>query len=175
MSAALVLVMQLGFGWPAALLHARAHTAGTIPPNIQVAGFVRQMFENLLAQSPTLLSQCRQIGMAPHVRVLIQLGPPTGALWRARGTITRHEAGALVAQFEIPVTSDLVELISHELEHVIEQMEGVNLAALASLRGKLAYRDESGRFETARAVAAGLAAAGEVRRARMSLAASRRE
>ena len=166
MPAALVLVLHLGFGWPAELLHTQALTAGTIPPNIHIAGNVRPIFANLLALSPTLLDQCQRIGMAPHVRVYLRLVRPTAELWRARGTIARHEAGALVAEFEIPTTSELVELISHELEHLIEQMEGVNLAVLARMRGNLAYRDESGRFETARAVAAGHAAAGEVRRAR---------
>jgi hypothetical protein len=172
---ALVLVLQLGLGWPAALLHTQALTPATIPPNIHVAANVRPIFQNLLALSSTLLHQTQLIGLAPHVRVFIRLVRPTGALWRAKGTIARHEEGALVAEFEIPVTTELVELISHELEHVIEQMEGVNLAVLATMRGRLAYRDESGRFETARAVAAGQAAAEEVRQARASLPRGRRE
>src|SRR5262245_46329823 len=175
MSPALVLVLQIGVGWPDAPLHAQPLTVETIPSNIQVTENARPLLRDLLALSPTLLSQCRRIGMAPHVRVLIRLVPPTGMLWRARGTISRHEAGALVAVLEIPVTPELAELISHELEHVIEQMEGVNLAALATMRGSLAYRDEIGRFETVRAIGVGRAAAGEVRQARLGRALVRRE
>ena len=175
MSPALVLVLQIGVGWPDATLHVKRLSAETIPSNIQVVENAREVLTDLLALSPTLLSQCRRIGMAPHVRVLIRLVPPTGMLWRARGTIARHEAGALVAMLEIPVSPEFVELLSHELEHVIEQMEGVNLAALASMRGHLAYRDDIGRFETVRAIGAGRAAAGEVRQARGGHTVVRRE
>ena len=56
----------------------------------------------------------------------------------------------------------LVELIAHELEHVIEQLDGVNLARMAQGPGVTASGDERRRtFETARAQRIGLSVAAE--------------
>ena len=68
----------------------------------------------------------------------------------------------MLAEIDLPVIG-LAELLAHELEHVIEQMEGVNLARLAREYAPLVSRDEVGAYETARATAAGRAAAAEVR------------
>jgi hypothetical protein len=57
------------------------------------------------------------------------------------------------------------ELIAHELEHVIEQLEGVNLARLASTRTREVHVDTSGRYETVRAQHVGRLAATEYRAA----------
>ena len=58
--------------------------------------------------------------------------------------------------------ASLVELIAHELEHVLEQLDGVNLPQLAQSPGVSANRHERGRsFETARAKQIGLDVAAE--------------
>jgi hypothetical protein len=60
---------------------------------------------------------------------------------------------------------DQVELIAHELEHVIEQLDGVDLHARATLpETGVRSLDEDAGFETIRAVRAGRAASEEVRR-----------
>jgi hypothetical protein len=57
------------------------------------------------------------------------------------------------------------ELIAHELEHVIEQLDGIDLHALASRPATGVHVCADGAFETTRAVKVGRAVAGEVRRA----------
>ncbi len=52
------------------------------------------------------------------------------------------------------------ELLGHEFEHLIEQLDGVDLSAMA--RGGEARRLTDGAFETERAIAAGQQVAGEV-------------
>ena len=66
----------------------------------------------------------------------------------------------LTADIEILSVLDLTELIAHEFEHVLEQLDGVDLQALAHTGDARQLAD--GAFETARAVTAGQRVAGEV-------------
>ena len=68
------------------------------------------------------------------------------------------------AQVEVKPAGEvsLVELIAHELEHVLEQLDGANLVQAARGPGATAIRDEGEpRFETARAREVGIAVAAE--------------
>jgi hypothetical protein len=75
----------------------------------------------------------------------------------------RYSSGLLLAVVMIPPHGDYAELVAHELEHVLEQMEGVNLAALARSGSGAVKRRPDGAYETARALNAGLAVAAELR------------
>jgi len=55
-----------------------------------------------------------------------------------------------------------VELIAHELEHVLERLEGVNFLLGAQVRGS-GISLSGGTFETTRAIDAGRRVAREVR------------
>jgi hypothetical protein len=139
-------------------------TGATVPPNIQVDRFLQSVIDVLLQKSATFRRQCDTIRAAAHARVLI------GVVWmprlttdpRARASIGRYSFGALRAVIEMPMIADHAELIPHELEHVIEQIEGLDLAVLAREGGRGVARIGDGSFETDRAKAAGLAAATEV-------------
>ena len=85
---------------------------------------------------------------------------PLPGFRRAETTIKRYEAGYITAEIIVPPGLEFFELLAQELEHVLEQIEGVDLAAL--IRRGLATRDASGIFETARARDAGLSAALEI-------------
>jgi hypothetical protein len=61
------------------------------------------------------------------------------------------------AVIEIPISPDMVELLPHELEHVIEQLDGVDLVALAAAGTDGVSEVDPRIFETARARAAGRA------------------
>ena len=177
MIAAAVLLAQLALPMAEAGAIATLAVAAmrpVLPRNIQVPDNVRPMFERVLPLSPTLSRQCRIIGAARHVRVVIRFSASMGTLTRARASITRYELGALLAEVDIPISRDLLELVAHELEHVIEQMEGVNLADLARSGAGLAYRDASGTYETYRATLAGQSAAAEVRHQTTLMAAAGR-
>lgn len=132
-----------------------------IPANIEVSRPLRGAIERALHRSETLRRQCAIIGRSASVRVVIvAVRALVGC--RARATIRRHEFGALHAAIEIPVPGDYAELLAHELEHVIEQMEGLNLPALAR-RGAPGIQEVAiGAFETQRARETGRAAAREM-------------
>jgi hypothetical protein len=61
----------------------------------------------------------------------------------------------IVAEVHLPPTNGLIELVAHEFEHVIEQIEGLDLKRSARIKGS-GVRELEGRvFETDRAQAAG--------------------
>lgn len=132
-----------------------------IPSNIQVPESFRPIMTNLLAKSPTLRRQCASIAAARHARVTVHL-LPRAIPSRARARIRRYKAGLLRADVEIPAAGNHAELLAHELEHVAEQIEGVNLARMALLRSDQVRRLNDGSFDTLRAHDAGRAAAREV-------------
>jgi len=53
------------------------------------------------------------------------------------------------------------EILGHEFEHVLEQIEGLDLSALASTGRSGVYRHPDGSYETTRAREAGLVVARE--------------
>ena len=130
-----------------------------VPHNIRVSPMLQPVFALLLQKSETFRRQCERIGRARHVRVSVTSTPPfrEHSLPRARASITRHVHGLVKAVVEIPVSPDMVELLPHELEHVIEQIEGVNLAGLAAAGAGGVLEVDPGIFETVRARSAGLA------------------
>jgi hypothetical protein len=141
-----------------------APLAPALPATIQVTQPLQPVVALLLQKSATFRRQCVRIAAAPHTRILVVVDPrprpATGA--RARATITRHDHGLLRAIIEMPFVGDHAELLAHEFEHVIEQIEGVDLASL-SRRGDLGVvRVDDGVYESARARAAGLAVRNEV-------------
>jgi hypothetical protein len=139
-------------------------TGGALPPNIQVDTFLMPAIDMLLQKSATFRRQCDAIRAAGRARVII------GAVWmprlttepRARASIGRYSFGALRAVIDMPMNAEHAELIPHELEHVIEQIEGLDLARLAREGGHGVARTGDGSFETDRAKVAGFAAATEV-------------
>jgi hypothetical protein len=136
-----------------------------LPANIQADDDLRQGIEQVLRRSRTLREQCARIGSAPHVHVRVTITPRiTAPLTRAQSVVRRYASGLLFVAIELPVAStDFVELLAHEFEHVTEFIDGVDLGALAR-RGDtgVTRRRSDGAFESERAAAAGLAAAAEV-------------
>ena len=119
----------------------------------------------MLSLSAIFRAQCRRIAESQAVRVLIRIDPALRErTFRARTTFARTAAGSLVARVDISLR-DPIEWIAHELEHVVEQLDGLRLPALADeFRG--VWRSTGNMFETTRAIEAGRAVVAEVRRAR---------
>jgi hypothetical protein len=132
--------------------------------NIQVDPLLRPLIAKLLEKSPTLRRQWEAIGAAAAVRVSVMSTPllREALSARARTEVSRFALGGIRAVVELPAVVDITELLPHELEHVIEQIEGLNLPALAR-SGAAGVREISrGVFETSRARDAGLLAVREV-------------
>jgi hypothetical protein len=136
-----------------------------LPANIVVGEFLKPTVSTLLRKSPTFRHQCEVIGATRRVRVILVAvpAPRESTAPRAKATFTRYSFGLLRAEIEVPVTADHSELIAHEFEHVLEQIEGLDLVTLARDGDDRVVTVGAGLFETRRAQTAGRLAAEEVR------------
>jgi hypothetical protein len=107
----------------------------------------------------------QRIANAPHVTVA---SGGRDRLWDARSRAdsdgqSRFEPYAAI---DVPALDDDVELIAHELEHIIEQLDDIDLATAASRTntGVMVAAKDQPVFETRRAIQVGLNVAQEVRR-----------
>jgi hypothetical protein len=126
-----------------------------IPRNLRVPSNMRPTLMRMLQRSPTFRRQIATLTRKPAVRVSVAYGGMRGDRnYHALSTVRKHEWGAMLVDTTIYVPTDLVEIIVHELEHVCEQMEGVDLPALARRRGVGVY-NLNGHYETVRAIRAG--------------------
>jgi hypothetical protein len=136
-----------------------------VPLNIQVSPVLARVFQEILEVSPTFADQCERIRAAKyvHVRVMPVMGMSTTTRGTARTTMRRFSSRALLASVTIPVpltTSEYAEFFGHEFEHIIEQIDRVDLEALTRA-GAGASRLSDGAYETTRARRVGLTIADE--------------
>ena len=132
-----------------------------LPDSIALEHSLQLVVQSLLERSPKFRQQCRALAAAPHLRAKVSVSFQSGiGATRARTSFRQGQWGALAADIEIRSALELTELIAHEFEHLIEQLDGVDLKALA--REGEAHRLADGAFETDRAIAAGQQVAGEV-------------
>jgi len=144
----LVFVLLLAMSRAAA---AQTACADAIPPNIDT-GVLTPAVTALLRASPTFRAQCERIAGAIWVRVTLAVTTGIGS-GRARTTMFRFSAGALKAEVVLHFGEDYRELLAHEFEHILEQLDGVDLRSEAQ-HGR-AWLLDDGAFETRRAFAAG--------------------
>jgi hypothetical protein len=134
------------------------------PSRLVVTPLLQPVIETMWRTSPTFKAQCARLRQAPSLIVTVSIGsrPRVGA---ARGRVYVDRSAGLAARADILIAQDfrslaeLVEVLAHELEHVIEQLDGVELRADSS-HGM--YQLANGSFETARAVHIGQQVSGEV-------------
>jgi len=127
----------------------------TMPANLQVPPSLRPILEEALRQSPTFRHQVLELRRAPHVKMAISYG--NMSIWhvlRAESTVSRYEWGALHVDTRLYTARDVIEVVAHELEHVCEQIEGVDVRALAHQRNSGVY-SVGPHFETRRAIVIG--------------------
>jgi hypothetical protein len=137
----------------------------TLPQNLRVPPMYQPYVDSMLRWSPTFRRQCLRLAQAPWLTVV--LAPlPVGRsdMIRARTHFETDADGRRTATMAIGSLDDQVELIAHELEHVIEQLDGVDLRARATLPETGVHSLKDAGFETVRAARAGRAASEEVRR-----------
>ena len=136
-----------------------------IPDNLQVDAAYRPLLQWMLERSATFRRQCLRVAGNP--RLTVRLYPPGTSWTRGARALTRFDrtADALVAEIHLSRLNDEVELIAHEIEHVIEQLDEVDLHSLAELPGTGVHQTLSTgeTFETSRAAQVGLRVAREVR------------
>jgi hypothetical protein len=137
-----------------------------LPPNLLVSPVYRPLLESMLQRSPTFRRQCLRIANESWVTVSVGPAPPS---WthgvRAITRVLRKPAGRMFASVELLPLSAGVEVVAHEIEHVIEQLDEIDLASKATLAhsGVQEHALPGIAFETTRATRAGLKVAKEFR------------
>ncbi len=131
-----------------------------VPPNLVITSLYASVIEQLLRDSPTFRRQCARIAASPQLRVTIVADGPL-ALQRpaALTQVTRYEAGRIRAEVRIPTSPRTAELIAHELEHVLEQLDGVDLRTKSRVKATGVSSCDCGQhlaaYQTTRAVSTG--------------------
>jgi hypothetical protein len=136
------------------------------PPNLLVSSMYLPLVESMLRDSPTFRRQCVRIAAAHGLTVHLSIGSaPMSSGVRAITRMRRSGTGHLTADVNIGFRENAQELIAHEFEHIIEQLDGVDLAARAALAntGVTLIGHTTDRFETTRAQRAGLKVVAELR------------
>jgi len=148
--------------------------AGMSPParceasaqSLRVAPMLRPVVVDMCRRSPTFRRQVIRLARQAGLEVQLQSGQfSTFGRIRARSAITRVDGQLRTAIVEVPAASSVqqAELVAHEFEHILEQLDGVDLAAWAGRSGvyRLGASDGDGPFETERARQIGRVVAGE--------------
>jgi len=138
-----------------------AADAVEMPPNLDIPSAYRSTLETMLERSPMFRRQCLRLAAAPQLAVVVHMLHPLTSGPRARTQITR-DGSRLVASVQINPLGDFMELLAHELEHVIEQLDGIDLAAKAAVAHS-GVRGGLDGFETSRAMRVGTVVAIEAR------------
>lgn len=127
----------------------------TLPANLNVPASLKPILEDVLRRSPTFREEVQMLRRAPHVRVTISFG--NLSIWhvvRAESRIYRYQFGALLVDTRLYTLDDTAEVIAHELEHVREAIEGLDVRALADRKDSGVYKTGP-HYETRRAVLIG--------------------
>ena len=136
-----------------------------VPQNLLVPPMYRPLVESMLRDSPTFRRQCMRIEgeRLLTVHLAINSGNTRSGI-RATTRMTRNTNGRISAFIDIGSFQDTEELIAHEMEHIIEQLDGVDLAARASVphTGVTAVGWARNMFETTRAKRMGLKVVSEL-------------
>jgi hypothetical protein len=136
--------------------------AGSLPATVSVAHDLRRHIGSMLATSSTFRAQCGRIASARSLIIMIRVDLTLAERsYRARSWFGRTPEGALVARVHISLRTNPVEWLAHELEHVVEQLDGLSLPALAADR-QGAWLSGEKMFETTRAIEAGRRVAAEM-------------
>jgi Tol biopolymer transport system component len=134
-----------------------------LPSNLEADGEFRPFLDRMWQLSPTFRRQCHSLAAGTGLRVSVLVEDRPGrASFNARTVFTR-QAGSLVwARVYLKPSLDASEHIAHEFEHILEQLDGVDLQAQAG-NGSV-WKGGDGAFETGRAVEAGRRVAREIMR-----------
>jgi len=128
--------------------------AASIPANLITSDIYRPLLERMLRGSRTFRRQCVRLASEPRWIVHIRIRS-TAPRHGVRALTTMHNRGedGVTAIVEIFESRNDVELIAHEIEHVLERIDGVDLRLLASVSdsGVRALGPASALFETRRA------------------------
>ena len=132
------------------------------PANLILPSSHRRAVETMMARSSMFRRQCLRLRAAAQLTVTVRMLHPLTGGPRARTEI-RTVGRQLIATVEINPLGDFPELLAHELEHVIEQLDGIDLPAKSELDRSGVRGFGGGGYETSRAIHVGAVVGGQAR------------
>jgi hypothetical protein len=111
---------------------------------------LRRVVEKGMERSETIRRQCDELATAGAV-VNLQWETTTDSKSHARTGIGVH-GGVVVATVKLPPLGDTIVLMAHELQHVVEQTRGLDLAAEVKRPNSGVWEAYGGHYETQAAV-----------------------
>jgi hypothetical protein len=133
-------------------------------PNVLVvpSSPLLEVLEDAWDRSPTFRRQCRELANGRAV-VTLRWGTVDSQV-RAKTVMERLD-GVIVARVSVPTGSETMELVAHELQHVIERIGGLDHKAEANRprSGVWTVGSGHGSYETQAAIDAGRRVASELR------------
>jgi hypothetical protein len=132
------------------------------PSNLEIPDTMKPMVARMWGASPTFRRQCARLTEA-SLTVTVRLGLPkesAGANAVTRIQVVRGAPHSVEARLRVAEP----EYLAHEIEHVLEHIDGVNLRWAVEQRLDGVRLTAGDHFETTRAVAVGRLVADEVRR-----------
>ena len=134
-----------------------------LPANVSLLHDIEQPLRRIYERAPSFRAQCDRIAAAEGLRVTVRIDPLIPSRCRAF-TVVRRAGRRVLADVHLPPSSDHAELLAHEFEHIIEQIEGLDLKKMSRVKGSGVYQVEYAVFETDRAQSAGRMVKAESRR-----------
>ena len=140
-------------------------TATAATARVVVDAKLQGLVDDLLIRSPAFRRQWQRMVQFPRLSIRIDLVHSNHVSDNAHAAtrISVLPDGSPHAAVAIPGGRRLAELVAHEVEHILERLDGVKVDDQHAL-GDASVRRASGTFETARAVLVGQLVAKEIRR-----------
>jgi hypothetical protein len=136
-----------------------AVTSPVLPCRVLAQARLQPIVEASWAGSPTFRKQCLALAQAGAV-VLLQIDSVEQTRWAAESRIGRLPSGRVMARVRVRDGRESPEVVGHELEHVLERIEGRHPALDPG------GTSAGGAYETRRAQRAGRQVAEEVAKTR---------
>ena len=131
--------------------------------SVEVDGKLQGLVDDLLRRSPAFRRQWQRLLRVPRLSVRIELVHAHHVRdAHAATVVSTLPDGSRLAVVAIPGGLRLAELVAHEVEHILERVDGARVASQHAL-GDASVRRTSGTYETARAVLVGRMVAAELR------------
>ena len=134
---------------------------------LQITPWLQPIVADVCRRSPTFRRQVARLAHVDGLTVTVHrlmLPQPATALWRAQTLITRVGGQVRSADVQVPSgdARTMAELLAHEFEHILEQLDGVDLKRWVGSSGvRRVGAPETGPIETERANQVGRLVAGE--------------
>jgi hypothetical protein len=136
-----------------------------LPANVQLLHAIEREIQAIYDRSPSFRAQCARIAETDRLRVTVRINPAIPSRCRAY-TVVQRRGNQIRAEVHLPPSADHAELLAHEFEHILEQIEGLDLRTLARVKDSGVYELDHAVFETDRARTAGAIVRTETRRSR---------